>query len=79
MAEVVIGAPRMAGAPGAAPVAEGISGLWQRVSAWRGRRRRYRRTLAELNALSDHVLNDIGVERAEIPALAARLARLPRR
>lgn len=43
------------------------------------RRRRYRRTVAELCALDDHALADIGVRRVDIPALAAGLAHRPRR
>jgi uncharacterized protein YjiS (DUF1127 family) len=49
-----------------APAAEqGALGGW--IRRWRTRR--------ELEALSDQVLNDIGVRRSEIPALANRLQR----
>ncbi|WP_193367684.1 DUF1127 domain-containing protein [Pelagibius marinus] len=46
------------------------TGLSALVAAWR-RRRQSRRTLKALTALDDHVLSDIGVNRAEIAATAA--------
>ncbi len=46
------------------------TGLSTLFAAWR-RRRPHRRTLMALTALDDRVLNDIGVDRAEIAATAA--------
>ncbi|MEO3428636.1 DUF1127 domain-containing protein [Pelagibius sp. CAU 1746] len=46
------------------------SGLSAFFAAWR-RRRQCRRTLKALTALDDRMLNDIGVDRAEIAATAA--------
>ena len=37
--------------------------------------RRYRTTVGELNRLSTRELNDIGVNRAEIPTIARRAVR----
>lgn len=58
------------------------SGLGDRVTAFVGsviqnvsQYRVYRRTLAELNALSDRELDDIGVNRAMIKSLALETAR----
>ena len=50
-----------------ARVSERLAG---RVRRWR----RYRSTRAELAALNDHLLNDIGVMRADISIIAWRLA-----
>jgi len=38
--------------------------------AWRERVARERRTIKELNRLSDYELHDIGIHRSMIPALA---------
>ena len=43
------------------------------------RRWRARRTAAELESLDDAVLRDIGITRAEIPAVALRVTAPPRR
>jgi uncharacterized protein YjiS (DUF1127 family) len=51
------------------------SSLLQRLIAWYGEQRRYRRTLNELLALSDRELNDIGVSRSDVEAVARRSAR----
>ncbi|EJF91526.1 DUF1127 domain-containing protein [Bartonella tamiae] len=37
--------------------------------------RRYRTTVNELNRLSAHELNDLGINRSEIPAIARRTIR----
>lgn len=47
--------------------------VWQRLGVWLGRERRRRRTVRELSAMTDEILTDIGIERAEIPAVAAAL------
>lgn len=47
---------------------------WYGLSAWAERETRRRRTEQELSALSDAMLADIGIERAEIPAIAAAVA-----
>lgn len=49
----------------------------RRARDWHERRRRYRRTVAELSALDDRVLADIGVRRVDIPAVAAGMGRRP--
>lgn len=48
--------------------------VWYGLSAWAEREARRRRTERELSALSDQMLADIGIERAEIPAIAAVVA-----
>jgi uncharacterized protein YjiS (DUF1127 family) len=50
--------------------------LLHRAVAWVAERRRYRRTLNELLALSDRELDDIGIGRGEIEAVARRSARV---
>jgi len=67
-------------APG--PRLDGLEGLADALRTWHRdararheRRRHYRRTVAELSALDDHVLADIGVRREDIPAVAAGAAR----
>lgn len=46
----------------------------ERLADWVRRWRRYRSTKAELASLNDHLLNDIGVLRADISIIAWRLA-----
>jgi uncharacterized protein YjiS (DUF1127 family) len=41
-----------------------------RIDAWR----EARRTTRALTALDDHVLHDLGLDRSEVPSLAAELA-----
>jgi uncharacterized protein YjiS (DUF1127 family) len=48
--------------------------LFALVNGWLERRRQYRATFAELNALDDELLADIGVARSEIEAVAGRVA-----
>lgn len=60
-------------------LADSVRTWHRRARDWFERRRRYHRTVAELSALDDHVLDDIGVRRADIPAVAAGLAVRPRR
>ena len=50
------------------------STLWYGLAAWASRELRRRRTLRELSAMPDQLLADIGIERSEIPAIAAALA-----
>ena len=45
-----------------------------RLAEWVRVWRRYRATKAELAALNDHLLSDIGVHRADISTIAWRLA-----
>lgn len=47
--------------------------VWHGLSAWAGREVNRRRTLRELSALTDEMLADIGISRAEIPAVVADL------
>lgn len=47
--------------------------VWQRIGAWIARERRRRATVRELSAMPDELLADIGIERAEIPAVADAL------
>lgn len=49
--------------------------LLRRFRAWYGQARRYHETVAELSALSDHVLADIGVGRHQIGEIARALSR----
>jgi len=66
--------------PGSARQLETAATGWLRqLRTWNARRRRYRQTVKELSALSDHVLADIGVSRSQIHTRAARLSRLPTR
>jgi uncharacterized protein YjiS (DUF1127 family) len=39
------------------------------IAAWYRRRRRIERNIAELSALSDHLLKDIGIHRSEIASV----------
>ncbi len=48
--------------------------VWYGLTAWAERETRRRRTERELSALSDAMLADIGIERTEIPAIAAAVA-----
>ena len=47
--------------------------VWQRFGAWIARERRRRETVRELSAMSDALLADVGIERAEIAAVADAL------
>lgn len=47
--------------------------VWPRLAARIGRELRRRRTVLELSAMSDELLADIGISRADIPAVAAAL------
>lgn len=51
--------------------------VWYGLSAWAQREVRRRRTQRELSAMPDELLADIGIERSEIPAIAAALAKEP--
>ena len=53
----------------------GLAELFARLNDWLGERRRYRTTVAKLNALPDAVRADIGVLRGDIESIATRLAR----
>ena len=46
-----------------------------RLSGWIGEQRRYRQTMNELSALTDRELDDIGMSRGDIEAVAERCAR----
>ena len=56
----------------------GLALLFAHLNRWLGERRRYRTTVAKLNALSGEVLADIGVLRGDIESIATRLARQAR-
>ncbi|MPZ11722.1 MAG: DUF1127 domain-containing protein [Kiloniellaceae bacterium] len=43
------------------------------MGAWLGREHRRRQTIRELSAMSDEMLADVGIARADIPAVAAAL------
>jgi len=47
--------------------------VWHKLADWLDRERRRRRTVRELSAMSDELLADVGIARAEIPAIAAAL------
>jgi uncharacterized protein YjiS (DUF1127 family) len=52
-----------------------LPALLRRLAAWYRQERRYRETVAELSALSDHVLADIGIGRHQIGEVARALSR----
>jgi len=64
-------------APVAAPArpAEAAPGPVARMVALAGRWVAYRRTLAELQALDDRTLADLGMTRGALPGIARRAAR----
>jgi uncharacterized protein YjiS (DUF1127 family) len=63
--------------PAAAPTGTARStSLLQRAIAWIAEQRSYRRTLNELSALSARELDDIGLSRSDLEAVARRSARL---
>jgi uncharacterized protein YjiS (DUF1127 family) len=47
--------------------------VWQKIGAWLSREHRRRQTIRELSAMSDEMLADVGIARADIPAIAAAL------
>lgn len=47
--------------------------LWQKLGHWLNRERARRRTVRELSAIPDNLLADVGISRADIPAIAAAL------
>lgn len=47
--------------------------VWQKLGDWLSRERARRRTMRELSAISDSLLADVGISRADIPAIAAAL------
>lgn len=53
--------------------AEASISVWQRLGAWIAKERRRRETVRELSAMPDELLADIGIARAEIPAVATAL------
>jgi uncharacterized protein YjiS (DUF1127 family) len=64
------------GAGQAAPA--GGPSVWSRLATRMNREIRRRRTLNELSAMSDGMLADIGIQRADIPAVVAGLFAAPR-
>jgi uncharacterized protein YjiS (DUF1127 family) len=56
------------------PAAESV---WQKVGNWLRLERRRRQTVRELSAMPDEILADIGIARADIPAVAAALFDAP--
>ena len=48
-----------------------MSHIFTRVGAAYRKRQDYRRTLAELNAMSDAEARDLGLNRADFPSIAA--------
>ena len=52
--------------------------LFARLNAWLAERRHYRATVAELSALTDQQLADVGVLPGDIRTIARRLARQAR-
>ena len=49
-----------------------LNGLYTRYRRWR----RYRETVRELESLSSHELNDLGINRGEISRLAREASRI---
>ncbi len=80
MATNVITAPRADLLAGRRPsaTAHRLGGLFARISGWLAERRHYRATVAELSALGDAQLLDVGVLRGEIDAIARQSARRAR-
>jgi uncharacterized protein YjiS (DUF1127 family) len=76
MATTVITTRRADLLDGRAPSARSgrLGELFALVNGWVERRRQYRATLAELSALDDELLADIGVARSEIEPVARRVA-----
>jgi uncharacterized protein YjiS (DUF1127 family) len=64
--------------PEATSTVNRIRRLYRRVAGWTQERRAYYQTLSELNSLSDRDLADIGIARADIPAIARETAGLQR-
>ena len=52
-----------------------LGGIVMRLGGWLGEQRRYRQTMNELSALTDRELDDIGMSRGDIEAVAERCAR----
>jgi uncharacterized protein YjiS (DUF1127 family) len=61
-------------AKNASNFAEQVRLLFSAFSNWRQKRKRYYNTVAELRALSDRDLADIGMVRRDIPAIARQSA-----
>jgi uncharacterized protein YjiS (DUF1127 family) len=57
-------------AKGASNIAKQARLLFSAFSNWRQKRKRYYNTMAELDALSDRELADIGMVRSDIRAIA---------
>lgn len=47
--------------------------VWRKLGQWLRRERIRRRTIRELSAMSDSLLADVGISRADIPAIATAL------
>jgi len=58
--------------------ARGLGALFASLNDWLAERRHYRTTVAELSALTDQQLADVGVLPGEIHAIARQLARQAR-
>jgi len=56
------------------PLASRLTALRAHVAERLAQRRSYRATLNELSSLSDHELDDLGIGRGMIPAIAAEAA-----
>lgn len=52
---------------------ENRASVWQKLGHWLSRERARRRTVRELSAIPDSLLADVGISRADIPAIAAAL------
>jgi uncharacterized protein YjiS (DUF1127 family) len=52
---------------------KGDVSAWQKLGHWLSRERARRRTVRELSAIPDNLLADVGISRADIPAIAAAL------
>jgi len=74
-------APAAAPAPSTSPFGwAALPGIWfDRAAGEIRRRRAAERTIKELTSLNDRMLEDIGIQRGAIPAVAARSARGVRR
>jgi uncharacterized protein YjiS (DUF1127 family) len=51
-------------------VRRAVAGAAAGIAAWYRRRHQVKRSVAELSALSDHLLKDIGIHRSEILSIA---------
>lgn len=67
-------APQTTRAQGGTSLDYGLTGLWANLSARFAWHRNYRRTIEELQMLSDRELGDLGIHRSQIREIAREAA-----